>query len=70
VIIIFGSVLYKTILDSLIIGILTCGDGLAAVIGVPYRSQRKIYRTKSLDGFHCVSHFNSAKIALTAVYDY
>jgi dolichol kinase len=48
VMIICGTVLYKTILGSMIMGILTWGDGLAAVIGV--RSQRKIYRTKTLDG--------------------
>ncbi|CAF1039139.1 unnamed protein product [Rotaria sp. Silwood1] len=50
VIIICGTVLYKTILGSMIMGILTWGDGLAAVIGVRYGSRRKIYRTKTLDG--------------------
>ena len=31
-------------------GILTWGDGLAAVIGVHYGNQRKIYGAKTLDG--------------------
>ena len=51
VMIICGTVLYKTILGSIIMGILTWGDGLAAVIGINYGSQRKIYRSKTLDGF-------------------
>jgi phytol kinase len=50
VMIICGTVLYKTILGSIIMGILTWGDGLAAVIGVNYGSQRKIYRSKTFDG--------------------
>jgi phytol kinase len=50
VMIICGTVLYKTILGSIIMGILTWGDGLAAVIGVHYGSQRKIYGSKTLDG--------------------
>jgi phytol kinase len=51
VMIICGTILYKTVLGSIIMGLLTWGDGLAAVIGVRYGSQRKIYRTKTLDGF-------------------
>jgi dolichol kinase len=50
VMIICGSVLYKTTLGSIIMGILTWGDGLAAVIGVRYGTQRKIYGSKTLDG--------------------
>jgi len=50
VMIICGSVLYKTTLGSIIMGILTWGDGLAAVIGVHYGTQRKIYGSKTLDG--------------------
>lgn len=48
--IICGWILYKTVLGSLIIAILTWGDGLAAVIGSHYGTQRKIYGAKSLDG--------------------
>ncbi|CAF1429168.1 unnamed protein product [Adineta steineri] len=50
VVIICGTIFYKTIPGSLIMGLLTWGDGLAAVIGVRYGSQRKIYGNKSLDG--------------------
>jgi dolichol kinase len=46
-----GTILYKTVLGSTIMGILTWGDGLAAVIGVRYGNQRKIYRSKSFDGW-------------------
>ena len=45
-----GTILYKTLLGSLIMGILTWGDGLAAVIGAYYGNQRKIYGSKTLDG--------------------
>jgi dolichol kinase len=48
--IVCGTILYKTTLGSMIMGILTWGDGLAAVIGVRFGNQRKIYRTKTLDG--------------------
>jgi phytol kinase len=51
IMILCGTVLYKTVLGSMIMGILTWGDGLAAVIGVRCGNQRKIYRSKSLDGF-------------------
>ncbi|CAF1384312.1 unnamed protein product [Adineta steineri] len=50
VLVICGTIFYKTIPGSLIMGLLTWGDGLAAVIGVRYGSQRKIYGNKSLDG--------------------
>jgi len=50
VMIICGTILYKTTLGSIIMGILTWGDGLAAVIGVRFGNQRKIYQTKTLDG--------------------
>jgi phytol kinase len=50
VMIVCGTILYKTVLGSIIMGILTWGDGLAAVIGVRYGSKRKIYRSKTLDG--------------------
>ena len=49
--IICGSILYETILGSIIMAILTWGDGLAAIIGSRYGNQRKIYGKKSLDGF-------------------
>lgn len=45
-----GSVFYKTVLGSLIMAMLTWGDGLAAVIGVRYGNQRKIYQSKTIDG--------------------
>ncbi|CAF0768966.1 unnamed protein product [Rotaria sordida] len=48
--IICGTLLYKTILGSIIMGILTWGDGLAAVIGARSGSRRKIYGNKTLDG--------------------
>ncbi|CAF3687506.1 unnamed protein product [Adineta steineri] len=51
VIIICGTVLYRTVLGSMIMAILTWGDGLAAVIGMRYGYKRKIYGSKSLDGF-------------------
>ncbi|CAF2578642.1 unnamed protein product [Rotaria sp. Silwood2] len=50
VMIICDTLLYKTILGSIIMGILTWADGLAAVIGTQYGSRRKLYRTKTLDG--------------------
>ncbi|CAF0926320.1 unnamed protein product [Adineta ricciae] len=50
VMIICGTIFYKTVLGSIIMGTLTWGDGLAAVIGVRYGNQRKIYKNKSLDG--------------------
>ncbi|CAF1097798.1 unnamed protein product [Adineta steineri] len=50
VVVICGTIFYKTIPGSLIMSLLTWGDGLAAVIGVRYGSQRKIYGKKSLDG--------------------
>lgn len=46
-----GTVLYRTVVASMMMGILTWGDGLAAVIGSGYGSQRKIYGSKSFDGF-------------------
>lgn len=48
--IICGTVLYRTVIGSIVMGILTWGDGLAAVIGGQYGSQRKIHGSKSLDG--------------------
>ena len=45
-----GTVFYKTVLASLTIAMLTWGDGLAAVIGVQFGSQRQIYRSKTFDG--------------------
>ena len=48
--IICGTILYRTVVASIIMGVLTWGDGLAAVIGSRYGSQRKIYGSKSLDG--------------------
>lgn len=50
VMIICGTILYKTVLGSMIMGILTWGDGLAAVIGVRSGNKRRIYGTKTLDG--------------------
>lgn len=45
-----GTVFYKTVLASMIMGVLTWGDGLAAVVGVRYGNNRRIYQNKSLDG--------------------
>ena len=46
-----GTLLYKTVLGAVIMGVLTWGDGLAAVIGVQYGSRRKIHHSKTFDGF-------------------
>jgi phytol kinase len=51
VMIICGTILYKTVLGSIIMATLTWADGLAAVIGVHYGSRREIYQSKTLDGF-------------------
>lgn len=48
--IICGTVLYRTVVASMVIAILTWGDGLAAVIGGQFGGKRKIYGSKSLDG--------------------
>lgn len=45
-----GTLYYKTVLGCNIIGLLTWGDGFAAIIGGWYGSQRKIYGNKTLDG--------------------
>lgn len=45
-----GTIWYKTVLGSIIMGILTWGDGLAAVVGVHYGNQRRIYGTKTFPG--------------------
>ena len=50
VMILCGTLLYKTVVGSMIMGTLTWGDGLAAVIGAHYGSNRKIYQTKTVDG--------------------
>ena len=56
-----GTLLYKTVVGSLIMGILTWGDGLAAVIGARYGSGRKIYGVKTLDG--CLTFFFAGFVA-------
>ena len=50
VMILCGTVLYKTVLGAIIMAVLTWGDGLAAVIGSHYGGRRKIYGSKTFDG--------------------
>lgn len=45
-----GTLLYKTVLGSVMMAILTWGDGLAAVIGTQYGGKTKVFRTKSWHG--------------------
>jgi phytol kinase len=51
VFIICSTLLYKTVVASIIVAILTWGDGLAAIIGLQFGNKMKIYRSKSLPGF-------------------
>ena len=50
ILILCGSLLYKTALGAIIMGTLTWGDGLAAVIGVRYGGRKKIYGNKTIVG--------------------
>jgi phytol kinase len=49
--IVCSTLLYKTVVASIIIAILTWGDGLAAIVGIRFGSKMKIYGSKSIPGF-------------------
>ena len=50
VMILCGSIYYRTVIGSIMMAILTWGDGLAAMIGSHYGSQRRLYGSKTWDG--------------------